>query len=371
MTFAPPRLGRRPAHVKRLPVRPLGAALLGAAWLAFAGSAQAGYAIQPADGTTVAEASPVFLVYLDGGDSMAAVHVAASPAMSSSGEPVDGLGSCRPTTPFGEPNKFTCQVDSYAAGPAGGLKPGVYYWWMSSWRVDPDNPAGRAQVSGPFRFVVGQSPSATKSSSGRARSGAAAGTARSTRTFASAAMLPTSDRYDGDSVKSAKITSMVYATLKRMRVPRTLAVACWSSRDWSTVSASAKVAPEDGSTTTLGFNLGKQPRWLHLSPEVCRRIQELIDTRAPTGRRAAGISAALHEALHSLGLDNEAQTNCFAVQLVPVAAGVLGFGEATLRYLGTLGVRYTRERAPRGYWNRSLCRDGGRWDLDKSVPNLA
>src|SRR4051794_11838687 len=52
-------------------------------WLAFAGSAQAGYGIQPAAGATVSSADPSFLVYLDANDSLAVVYVASSPAMTS------------------------------------------------------------------------------------------------------------------------------------------------------------------------------------------------------------------------------------------------------------------------------------------------
>ena len=78
----------------------------------------------------------------------------------------------------------------------------------------------------------------------------------------------------------------------------------------------------------------------------------------------------LHDTLHAYGVANEAETNCYAVQLIPGLARNLRMTERRATYLGQLALRYVRANAPRGYWNGGHCRDGGRWDLLPGVANL-
>jgi hypothetical protein len=109
---------------------------------------------------------------------------------------------------------------------------------------------------------------------------------------------------------------------------------------------------------------------LHLSPETCTDVQALITTKQPNGRRAAALSTVIHESIHAHGVNNEAQTNCYAVQLVPLFGSRLGMGGARSTYLGTLARRYVRGHAPSDYWNAGNCRDGGAWDLEPATSNL-
>jgi hypothetical protein len=150
--------------------------------------------------------------------------------------------------------------------------------------------------------------------------------------------------------------------------PRLLAVACWSEGDWLAVYGGE--VPRHGEVVTLGFWLSKQPRWLHLSAYTCTETQRLLDTGLPSGRRAAALSTVLHEAVHAHGIRDEAQTNCYAVQLVSVAAEKLRLTASRAAYLGNLARRYVRARAPAHYWNRERCRDGGPWDLFPDRKNL-
>jgi hypothetical protein len=78
----------------------------------------------------------------------------------------------------------------------------------------------------------------------------------------------------------------------------------------------------------------------------------------------------IHETLHAYGVINEAQTNCFAVQLVPVFGRNLGLGVKRANYLGTLARNYVRKYSPPGYWNAGRCRDGSAWDLFPGTSNL-
>jgi len=92
-------------------------------------------------------------------------------------------------------------------------------------------------------------------------------------------------------------------------------------------------------------------------------VQGLLSTKLPNARRAGAVATVIHETLHAYGVRNEAQTNCFAVQLVPAFGAALGLGTSRAAYMGTLARNYVRSRSPAGYWNASSCRDGGAWDL--------
>jgi hypothetical protein len=151
-----------------------------------------------------------------------------------------------------------------------------------------------------------------------------------------------------------------------------LAVACWSSDDWGPVLSSADVGlPHAGGRSLLGFWLVRQPRWLHVSPQVCRDAQAFIDSKKANGRRAGALSSIIHEAMHSIGIPDEAKANCYAVQLVPVFVKNLGMSAHDSRNLGRLALLYVRRHAPPGYWDHYHCRDLGGWDLAPDANNLS
>ncbi len=157
--------------------------------------------------------------------------------------------------------------------------------------------------------------------------------------------------------------------MKTLGAPRVVSVACWSKQDWPSVLESAGGLDEPGAVTAAFWH-GRQPRWLHISPKQCNDVQALMDTRAVNGRRAYAVATVLHERLHAQGVENEAMTNCFAVQLVYVFARELNFVHSKALSLQRLAVRRTRATAPGGYWNAGSCRDGGRWDLLPGFRNL-
>jgi hypothetical protein len=189
------------------------------------------------------------------------------------------------------------------------------------------------------------------------------------RTYLAAANIPSSDYYDGlHSVKLVPLTAALYTTMKETTgAPRLLAVACWSKADWPAVAG----ASEDGRSVLEGFWESSQPRWLHLSPHVCERIQRVINGEPLTGARAYGLVTAIHETLHAYGVKNEAQANCYAVQITPRLARKLGVVLSRIGDLGRLARNFTRRTAPAGYWNAFNCRDGGSWDLYPGLKNLS
>lgn len=189
------------------------------------------------------------------------------------------------------------------------------------------------------------------------------------RTTASAATLRSASAFEGVSVKHTRLTQLVYKLMRQLGAPRMLAIACWNQPDWESAVADEVGTPAHGATT-LAFWSRLQPRWLHLSPDVCTDVQALLDSKIPSGRRASALSTVLHEALHAHGIRNEAQTNCYAAQLIPLAGRSLHMSNQRADYLGKLALRYDRSHAPPGYWNASRCRDGGLWDLRRERANL-
>jgi hypothetical protein len=185
------------------------------------------------------------------------------------------------------------------------------------------------------------------------------------KTVESAPLLASEARYTGKSIKHVRLTATVYATMKSLGFPRRLAVACWSKQDWPSVLASAGGGGRKPGVVVLAFWFGGQPRWLHLSPTTCADVQALIDGRVPSKSGALALVTVLHETSHAYGIGNEAQANCYAVQLVyPFALG-LAFSVKRAARLESLALEATRSTAPPGYWDPVRCRAGGTWDLSR------
>lgn len=343
--------------------------------------AQAGYGVEPI-GRTIAVttggsgsiASPEridFLVYLDERDSEPSVWVSDSPAIGASGPAGAAVASCDAASfrPWVEGGKQVCSASTIL------MKPGrTYYWWLDYRRLEAGSTVPQRTISGPFAFTLVEAsatPPATPPATRPVTRPAVPAPGVSTKTWRSAATLPTRNRYTGRvSIKHQRLTRIVYETTKALGLPKVLAIGCWTEPDYEAVARSADFAVRDEDTSVAGFWLGRQPRWLHLAPTVCRGIQALLDTKQPTGRRAFGLTVALHEALHAYGIANDAMTNCFAVQLVPPAGRYAGLSAAKAGYLRKLAINITRRTAPPEYWNAGRCRDGGQWDLVPGVANL-
>jgi hypothetical protein len=189
------------------------------------------------------------------------------------------------------------------------------------------------------------------------------------KTYKSAPGLPSAIRYTGRSIKHVRVTATTLATMKLVGGHKVLAVACWSADDWPAVLDSIGEETQPG-LVLRGFWLRAQPRWIHLSPSVCTNLQALFDSRIPNSPRAGAATTVIHETVHAYGISNEAQANCYAVQLVPEFARQLRLLPARAAYLAQLAYRRTRALAPRGYWDSARCRDGGQWDLAPSLRNL-
>ncbi|MBA2462651.1 MAG: hypothetical protein H0V45_12950 [Actinobacteria bacterium] len=92
------------------------------AFLAQAGAAQAAYPVQPYDGKVLDTTDVAFLVSYEPTDFYPRVYVSRSPTPGPGGSLLLGpglVGSCTPTTSFGEQGKYTC---------TGRLSEDAYYW---------------------------------------------------------------------------------------------------------------------------------------------------------------------------------------------------------------------------------------------------
>jgi hypothetical protein len=137
------------------------------------------------------------------------------------------------------------------------------------------------------------------------------------------------------------------------------AVLCWSELDWSTLTGPKY-------EIVAGFVEYRSPRQVHLSPDICKRLELVRYTRprpAATLFTAFSVLVFTHEVVHTLGIGNEAAATCFGLQLSGFMSRAMGTNEAFARRLELLLTRWYRQSnlAP-GYWSRE-CRDGGKLDL--------
>jgi hypothetical protein len=190
-------------------------------------------------------------------------------------------------------------------------------------------------------------------------------------TWRSAAVLPARPIFKESSIRHTVLTGLIYKTMTLVQPPRQIAVICWAEGDYEAAAVSAGLGSvRKNGVETSGFYLRRQPRLLHLAPWVCSKVQQLLNARQGNAHQAISLATGLHEAIHAHGLANEAQTNCYAVQLVEPLARHAGVKRKHASYLQKLALNGVRSRAPAGYWNNSKCREGGAWDLLPTTRNL-
>jgi hypothetical protein len=176
-----------------------------------------------------------------------------------------------------------------------------------------------------------------------------------------APFLPSSGHYSGASVKQSKLSQAAYGLSKVLGHPKSIAVACWSGADWANISGQN---PESA-YTILGFHLfDSMPHWVDLSPGICHTFETLLYHRPKFANvvTANALDTLTHEMIHALGIHDEAQTECFAMQLSFVTGVKLGLPLAYAENLDRLSLRNYSSH-PSAYVDRARCREGGAWDL--------
>lgn len=303
----------------------------------FAPSAGAGYPVQPYNGRELVGEQPNFLVYTDPDESLQRVEVSRN---------ADGTGyegSCTPSTPFGEANKFTCRLFWE-------LDPGTYYWIFSFWKRDDcvtysfGTYCYLQKHEGPaWQFTIREKPKPVDIVS-----------------------LPT---ISGPSSRSR--VQPFYGRIATVLADQPVTVNCWSRADWARLHSEwNQYEPGGGGlTAVLGYVRPDEPGFIQLAPDVCARLDLLAYQRKTPRNRtimrqvAFAVSTLAHEAMHVRGLEDEAETQCVAMQLTEVVTQSLGVGGSYGFRLGqVLWAFYRYELMPEGYWT-PLCYDGGSLDI--------
>ena len=188
----------------------------------------------------------------------------------------------------------------------------------------------------------------------------------STKTIAAAAKLPSSVLFNGSrSIKHTTLTKLVYKTMKRFGLPRSLAFACWNRADW--------LCRPGGRRRRADERRSLDPRLLAFEPAA------LAPPRTRRLHRHSGPSLEQEAERPSGGRAHDRHPRDAARLRRPERGAdelLGGAARALLRhqprhdpapvptYMGTLARNYIRARAPAGLLERRLdCRDGGAWDL--------
>ena len=239
------------------------------------------------------------------------------------------------------------------------LTPGTtYYWWVV---IDVGDTLWRY---GAWSFRVAQPAAPGVGTGGGSDPGSGNNGAH---TIADAGLLTASAHFGSTSVKQIRLSVASYGITKLAGIPKTLAVACWNATDWRGVSG------DDGSDpyySILGFYRPSMPHWIHLSPTVCHGIETLLYHRPqyPSTILANAVDTVTHEMTHAIGYVDEAQTECYAMQISIVMAYMLGVPRKYSNQLArlTLGSYFLH---PPQYVDTVRCREDGTWDLSPSHPS--
>jgi hypothetical protein len=142
-------------------------------------------------------------------------------------------------------------------------------------------------------------------------------------------------------------------------------VACWGDRAWRQIGRISKLTFGHSTAHTGGFVWDGQ-QVANLPGRVCRFLDAVTYRHVRRVNRAVAwaFKNLTHEAIHVAGVDDEAATECYAIQLMAQTIDNLGLGRAYGQRVARLSwSRYPRMKLiGRRYWTAS-CHDGGPLDL--------
>ena len=144
-------------------------------------------------------------------------------------------------------------------------------------------------------------------------------------------------------------------------------VRCWSKREWPMVRL--EWGALSGTVDFAGF--AYDPYRVSIAPEYCDSLAGLVyKHERPTQGQALAMAAAsvgllAHEGAHLSGFQNEARTECHAVQRVRDLAVILGTSRSYADRLAEANWKYIYPREPAEY-RTSTCRNGGPLDIHRN-----
>ena len=301
-------------------------------------SAQAGYPVQPSDGRVVNTLTVSFLVAYETRDILPFVFVSRSNATSADGTLFHNsgyVGLCSPRTPFGEPEKYSCDLK---------LSEGTYYWQFEYQKYEcvPGSfgvplCTHRNQVGPVWRFDV---------------------------KLAVAPIPPTVPIMGGPSSRSR--VDPLYSKIASSVSGKSAQVFCWNAADWNSIHVRKREEVGEGLEWVLGYVwLGSVQ--VNLAPAVCSRLDLLTYARKrPRGAAridfAEAVDTLAHESIHVAGISNEAITECYSLQYMDYVAMRLGTNYAYARDM-TLQAWNVLYRLIPATYRTSECYNGGPLDL--------
>lgn len=310
-------------------------ALAVAAFLAQAGAAQAAYPVQPYDGKVLDTTDVAFLVSYEPTDFYPRVYVSRSPTPGPGGSLLLGpglVGSCTPTTSFGEQGKYTC---------TGRLSEGAYYWQFKYEKYECTTFFGvpfcaYKSYFGPiWRFEV------------------------------KLAALPTTLPVMGGPSTRSRFDPK-YARIASQISGKPTQVICWNAAEWNSIHVRRRADAGEGLSWVLGY-VRRGTAVVNLAPAVCDRLDLLAYRGArPRGRArvefAEAVDTLAHEAIHVGGISDEAITECYSLQFMDWTAMQLGTNYAYARSMTGLAWNVLYGKIPVEYRTPD-CYDGGPLDL--------
>ena len=171
-------------------------------------------------------------------------------------------------------------------------------------------------------------------------------------------LAPAAD-FTGGSIRDTRLSAAAYTLSKLIGQPKTVDVACWDSADWAGIAGDT-----DSVYSTVGFWAPSMPHWVNLSPGICGAMERLLTKRPlyPNVYTAAAVETLTHELMHAIGIKDEAQAECYGMQLSAYMAEELRVPAGYAMSLARLNLDNYKLRPP-NYIDLSRCRENGAWDL--------
>jgi hypothetical protein len=162
-------------------------------------------------------------------------------------------------------------------------------------------------------------------------------------------------------------TASVYNRAASMVARKPVTVRCWSPGDWSQLTAEVAVIipTSHANSSTQGLTIPDSSA-VNLSPVTCSWLDALVlDGYAAISQQpdqaftAIALRVLAHQSFSAVNVQNQAKGECFAIQVIPAIARILG---PTARQ-GRILTEDVWHQYPQEPYRTSACRNGGAFDL--------
>ncbi len=178
----------------------------------------------------------------------------------------------------------------------------------------------------------------------------------------------TSSRIDPNYTRAATTAIAEAATLVDQVEAQDVTVVCWSNDDWARIADWFKAQGIDSIARAFGF-VSMPSNVVNLSPSICDKLDEIVyqGARPDTMTASNAVGVIVHEALHTTGIADEGQTECYAMQLTATVAAELGTDDAYGATLADLNLELNTTSRAGSVYDSPECHAGGSYDLDNNT----